>query len=149
MNALIIYDSIHGNTEKIAHAINQGIDKASVVVNVANASTNDLKSFDLIVVGCPTHGGRPTKTMQSFLNSLDKSSLEGVSTATFDTRIKATWVKIFGFAAGRIANILKEKGGKMIETPEGFFVKGTEGPLLEGELDRAIDWGKNLAAKSV
>ena len=148
MKALIIYDSIHGNTEKIAHAISQGLNNASTVVNVVNTSM-DLKSFDLIVVGCPTHGGRPTKSMQTFLNDLNKSSLEGVNIATFDTRIKATWVKIFGFAAGRISNTLKEKGGKLIETPEGFFVKGTEGPILEGELDRATAWGKNLAEKSV
>lgn len=149
MKTLIIYDSIHGNTERIAHAVSQGVNKDIEVLNVANATTKDLKSLDLLVAGCPTHGGRPTKAMQIYLNNLEESSLEDIKIATFDTRIKATWVKIFGFAASRIANTLKKKGGKMIETPEGFFVKGTEGPLLEGELERATEWGKNLAEKSV
>jgi hypothetical protein len=42
-----------------------------------------------------------------------------------------------------IADKLVEKGGRLIFPPEGFYVSGTEGPLKDGELERAAEWGKN------
>ncbi len=47
-------------------------------------------------------------------------------------------------AAGRISGNLKGKGGTLMAFPEGFFVKGTKGPLKEGELERAADWAKGI-----
>jgi flavodoxin len=144
MKVLIIYDSVHGNTEKVAHAISEGVDNEIKVLKVSEAGSVDLRSYDLVIVGSPTHGGRPTKEMQGYFSDLNGTALEGVDVTAFDTRFNAFWVKIFGFAAGRIANVLKSKGGHLIETPEGFFVKGTEGPLVEGELVRATGWGKKI-----
>jgi hypothetical protein len=69
--------------------------------------------------------------------------------AAFDTRIQAKWVKLFGYAAGRIAGRLKEKGGLLVSSPEAFFVKGKEGPLKEGELERAADWAKEVVKKTI
>jgi hypothetical protein len=54
-------------------------------------------------------------------------------------------VKLFGYAAKPIADRLKKKGGELTIPPEGFLVKGTEGPLKEGELERAADWAKSLS----
>jgi len=51
---------------------------------------------------------------------------------------------VFGYAAGRIANNLKKKGGILIASPEGFFVTGGQGPLKEGELERAAAWAKGI-----
>jgi flavodoxin len=55
-------------------------------------------------------------------------------------------VNLFGYAAKPIADRLEKKGGERIMPPEGFFVEGTEGPLKEGELERAADWAKQIMA---
>ena len=144
MKALIIYDSVHGNTEKVANAIGQGIHSEVKVLKVSEADSVDLKTYNLVIIGSPTHGGRPTQALQNYFNNLADNSLEGVEVTAFDTRFKAFWVKIFGFAAGRIADVLKSKGGHLVEAHMGFFVEGREGPLLDGELDRATNWGKTI-----
>ncbi|MDJ1422499.1 MAG: hypothetical protein M5U10_11355 [Candidatus Methanoperedens sp.] len=43
-------------------------------------------------------------------------------------------------APGRIVDSLKGKGGHLIAPPEGFIVKGNEGPLKQGELERAAQF---------
>jgi flavodoxin I len=48
------------------------------------------------------------------------------------------------YAAGKIADSLKKKGATLMASPEGFFVKGKEGPLKEGELERAAGWAKGI-----
>jgi hypothetical protein len=73
------------------------------------------------------------------------SGLQGVAVAAFDTRIPAKWVRIFGFAAPKIARRLEKLGGTLVGSAEGFFVGDTEGPLVEGELERAAGWARGLA----
>jgi flavodoxin len=72
--------------------------------------------------------------------------------ASFDTGISSLGkgvglrllVKVFGYAAERIAKELEAKGGKPVVPPEGFFVEDREGPLKEGELKRASEWAKRI-----
>jgi hypothetical protein len=64
--------------------------------------------------------------------------------AVFDTRLRARWVKVFGYAADRIAEKVKLLGADLIAEPEGFIVKGKKGPLAEGELERAAAWVRGL-----
>jgi flavodoxin len=54
--------------------------------------------------------------------------------------------KVFGYAAGRIADSLKAKGGRLVAEPDGFIVEDREGPLKQGELERAADWVKTVIA---
>jgi len=63
-----------------------------------------------------------------------------------EIRIPAFFVKIFGYAAQPIAGRLEKKGGELVIPPEGFYVDDTEGPLLEGELERAADWARQIVA---
>jgi flavodoxin I len=114
------------------------------VLRAGEVSTSQLKTFDLVIVGAPTHGGRPTEPVQDLLSGIPGSAFEGTSVAAFDTRVSTTWVRIFGYAAGRIAGRLRKKGGTLMGSPEGFFVEGTEGPLKEGELERAAGWAKEI-----
>ena len=114
-------------------------------MNEVNPS--ELESIDLLIVGSPTQGGRPTRAMQDFLKNLPASALRGANVAAFDTRIPMKWVGIFGYAAGRIAGSLKKSGGTLIASPEGFFVEGTEGPLKEGEVARAAAWARGIAGR--
>jgi flavodoxin I len=146
MKALIVYDSVHGNTEKIARAIAEAITPSNEVkvLRAGEANASELASINLLIVGSPTHGGRPTPAVQDFLNKVPELSLKGANVAAFDTRITTKLVGVFGYAAGRIARNLKGKGGTPIASPEGFFVKGTKGPLKEGELERAAAWAKGI-----
>jgi len=144
MKALIVYDSVYGNTEKIAIAIGGAITGEVKVLRAGEAHPSELESIDLLIVGSPTQGGRPTPAIQDFLSKVPESAIRGISVAAFDTRFSTRWVKVFGYAEGKIADSLKEKGGILAASPEGFFVKGTQGPLKEGELERAADWAKGI-----
>jgi flavodoxin len=144
MKVLIVYDSVYGNTEKIAKAIGGAITGEVKVLRVSEVNPSELRMIDLFIVGSPTQGGRPTPAIRDFLNKVPESSLKGINVAAFDTRISTKLVGVFGYAAGRIAGNLKGKGGTLVTSPEGFFVKGTEGPLREGELERAVDWAKGV-----
>jgi flavodoxin I len=146
MKALIVYDSVYGNTEKIARAIAEAITPSYEVkvLRVGEANPSELASIDLLIVGSPTHAGRPTPAIQELLNKVPKLSLQGINVAAFDTRITNKLVRVFGYAAGRIARNLKGKGGTLIAPPVGFFVTGSKGPLKEGELERAAGWAKGI-----
>jgi len=148
MKTLIVYDSVYGNTEKIARAMAEAITPSgeAKVMRAGEANPSELESFDLLIMGSPTHAGRPTPAVQEFLNKVTQQSLKDVKAAAFDTstRVASKFAKIFGYASGRIANNLKKKGGVLIASPEGFFVTGREGPLKEGELERAAAWVKRI-----
>ena len=149
MKVLVVYDSLYGNTEKVAQAIAGALVSSGEVkvLRPGEVSPSELQSVDFLIIGSPTQGGRPTKAIQEFLNKLPESAVKGVSVATFDTRFTTKLVAIFGYGAGRIADSLKKKGGNLIVAPEPFFVKGREGPLKEGELERAAVWAKGLLEK--
>jgi len=144
MRVLIVYDSVYGNTEKIAKAIGGAIIGEVKVLRVNEANPSELETIGLLVVGSPTQGGRPTPAIRTLLNKVPEASLQGINVAAFDTRMSTKLVAVFGYAAGRIAGNLKGKGGTLIAPPEGFFIKGIKGPLKEGELERAAGWAKGI-----
>ena len=143
MKALVVYDSQYGNTERIAQAIGEAI--GSQVVRVGDVSPAELKEFDLLIVGSPTHGGWYTQEVKGLLEALPLP--EGFKVAAFDTRTMSIWNRLlpFGYAAPRIARNLEGNGGNLLAPPEGFVVLGTEGPLKDGELERAAGWARGLA----
>lgn len=160
LKALIIYDSFFGNTEQIAQAIGHALGSSDEIqtLRVGVVNPEKLTGVDLLIVGSPTRGFRPSPAISDFLKGIPKNGLTGSRVASFDTRfteqeIKASakilpfLVNIFGYAAKPIADGLIKKGGELIAPPEGFYVKGTEGPLLEGELIRAEEWAKGIITK--
>ncbi len=158
MKAFIIYDSMYGNTEKIAQAISQGLAGEVKVVRVGEANPSEITSCDLLIVGSPVHGGRATLALDAFIKRLPANSLEGISVAAFDTRFEAEeqggglrlLVSFIRYAAPRIAKALVKKGGILVAEPEGFIVENKEGPLRQGELERATKWATQLSlAKGV
>jgi hypothetical protein len=81
--------------------------------------------------------------MQALLASLTPQELHGRAIACFDTRFqKPHWMT--GSAARRMAASLRHMGLTLLVPPESFFVEGTEGPLLTGELARAAVWARTL-----
>jgi len=139
VNALVVYDSQYGNTKEIAVAIGGAIPGARVL-HASEADPSELETVGLLIVGSPTHGGRPMGAVQTFLKNAPATAIEDINVAAFDTRFASGFAKIFGYAAVRIVNTLKRKGGVLLVEPEGFIVEATKGPLEEGELERAAIW---------
>jgi flavodoxin len=157
MKALIIYDSMYGNTEKIAQAIGDGLTGEVKVVHIGEANPSELKTYDLLVLGSPVHGGRATPALDTFIKQLPANFLEGISVAAFDTRFESEdqgiglrlLMSVIHYAAPRIAKALEKKGGILVAEPEGFIVENKEGPLKQGELERASKWATQLSLAKV
>jgi flavodoxin len=153
-NIVVIYDSVFGNTETIAQVIAAALGTQASPVNQADAG--QLRGLDLLVVGSPTRGFRPTEGIARLLNGLPKNHLVGVHVATFDTRIVLETINSRalrfivdkgGYAASTIAKALEKKGGVVTAPAEGFFVTGEQGPLKDGEIGRAAAWAGRLVTR--
>jgi len=144
MNTLVIYDSLYGNTRIIAQAITDAIPGDVKMVHVNEVNASQLSIYDLLIVGAPTHGGRASEAVSSLLGQIEAAALIGVKVAAFDTRLTWWWLRLFGFAAPKIARSLIKKGGELVGAAEGFFVTGGEGPLQDGEVERAAAWAKEI-----
>jgi hypothetical protein len=172
MRAVVIYESMYGNTHLVAEAIAEGFTDLDevVVVPVWAARPPVLVGSDLLVVGGPTHGhslSRPS-TRQAAADALAKPSgadlhLEpdatgdglrewfhhlgheaaGATAAAFDTRV-AMPPALSGRASRGIAKRLRQHGFTLVTEPESFLVD-RHNHLLPGELDRARAWGRELA----
>lgn len=157
MKVLIVYDSYYGNTEQVAQGIAHALAPAAQVeVMRAQDAPGGLSGVDLLIVGAPTRMFRPAGGVTGFLRGLAAGRLKGIKVAAFDTRIAAcdtnsrllrAMVKAFGYAAEKIAESLRKKGGVEVASPAGFLVKDTEGPLKDGELDRAAEWARGMLAQ--
>ena len=156
MKALVIYDSFYGNTEQIARAIGDALGSSAEVevLKVGEVKPEQLAGLDLLIVGSPTRAFRPTPAITNLLKAIPANGLGDVKVAAFDTRFPADMgpailrflAGLFGYAAKPISDRLKKKGGKLTVPPEGFLVEGAEGPLKEGELERAAKWARQVMA---
>lgn len=166
MKTVVAYESMYGNTRQIAEAIAEGLDKAEVLpVNAGDASAAD--EADVVVAGGPTHmhGMATTMSRKGTGQAAEEEGTElepgavdgpglrkwladrkgdGKKAAAFDTRIDKSPM-LTGAASRGIAKRLRKAGYEVIADPESFFVEDSEGPLAEGELERAKAWGAELA----
>lgn len=175
MRAVVVYESIYGNTHAIAEAIATGL-RERHEVTLMPASDNLSRELDLgvdlLVVGGPTHvhGMSSDFSRRSVLTEAEKQGdagpvphiegealrdvidrldcSDGLAAAAFDTRIDKPLL-ITGSAAKGIAKRLRGRGFSLVAEPESFLVEGTAGPLVEGELARATEWGRALAGALV
>lgn len=145
MNAIILYDSKFGNTEvvakTVAHVLN-GFGQARAQ-RIAESTVLDLSGIDFLILGSPTRNRYASPAILSFLDLLPPNSLSQVSSAVFDTRYRQPQF-FSGSGAHVIANRLRGLGAKILLRPESFFVKSMEGPLVEGEFERATGWARLL-----
>lgn len=144
MNILVVYDSKFGNTECIAQVIAERLQRhGPIELTVADQAPRTMpRSLDLLVVGGPTQGHGASPALRGWLEGLEPA--DGVRAAAFDTRFaKPRWLT--GSAAQMIARRLGRIGFQLVGDPESFFVAHTEGPLLDGEIDRAAAWADTLA----
>ena len=159
MKVLILFDSYFGNTERTAYSIGEGLNKHGEVKlkRISEASPEILEGINLLILGTPTRAFRPTKAAVDFLKKLPADCLSDVGIAAFDTRISLDDVDskflrfmagLFGFAAEPLQKLMVKKGGTAVGKPEGFYVEGTEGPMADGELERASDWAASMVEKN-
>lgn len=174
MRAVVVYESMFGNTRAVAEAVASGIREAVVpadvtVVPVATAAPEMVEEADLVVVGGPTHAHSMSRAStraaapdyvrrsNGELRLDDSAAGPGVrewfdglgqsdsKAAAFDTRLKAP-AAITGRASKRIGRELRHHGFDVVGEPESFFVDRAN-HLRPGELERARHWGSSLATR--
>jgi hypothetical protein len=162
MRSLVVYESWFGNTRRIAEEIAAALaHQAQVDLVTVDDPLPSLEEVDLLVVGAPTHvhglssnrsregaltrgaHGEPGIGVRGWIDALPDGS-GGPRAAAFDTRANKP-VLLVGSAARGIARRLRDHGYLLAAEPQSFFVKDAPGPLEEGELERASEWGKKLA----
>lgn len=160
MRTLVVYESMWGNTRTVAEAVADGLRGAGEVdvVSVTGAPPLDTLDPDLLVVGAPTHAfglSRPQTREDAARRGAGGLAQPGVRewieaaptvrlrVATFDTHVRRP--NLPGSASRTAAKLLRRLGAELAARPESFYVHGYEGPVLDGELDRARAWGADLA----
>ncbi len=171
MKAVVVYESVFGNTHEIAEAVAEGLREVgeAEVCAVGDAGARLVDAADILVVGGPTHiHGMASKwslkaaaedakkhpeahlepesggvVLKDWLQQLPPA--EHTSAAAFDTRLGKPAV-LTGAASKKIARLLRSHGFDLVAKPESFIVENAPGtPLVAGERDRARAWGRNLA----
>jgi flavodoxin len=164
MKALVVYESMFGNTEQIARAVASGLGESVDVqlTEVADAPADPGPDVALIVAGGPTHAFSMSRE-NTRADAISKGAPEGErefglrewmaalpsgqhaeKIATFDTKIKSMR-HLPGSAAKSAAKIARRHGYESVARAESFYVDDLDGPLLDGEIDRARAWGRQLA----
>jgi flavorubredoxin len=146
MNTVVVYDSQFGNTEQLARTIADTlrIFGSAQAIRIDAMQAHMLQGVDLLLIGSPTQGFRPTPAIQSFLANIPSQSLRERAVACFDTRFRGVLWKIS--AAPQMVKQLRAMGIEPVVPPESFFVKSMkkEGPLLPGEVERAARWAVGI-----
>ena len=161
MKAVVVYESLWGNTAAVARAIAEGIGPQAQALCTDEASTDVVAGADLVVAGAPllgftlptdkmrdgirTNPGRPPAppdlshpSLRSWLEALPAGSGRF---AAFETRLRLSP----GSATADIARGFERAGYRQVAEVQRFLVKGKFGPLRDGELDKARRWGAELA----
>ncbi len=170
MRAMVVYESMFGCTEHVAEAVAEGLreggladgppEEGVLVVEVGHAPPLDAVDTELLVVGGPTHafgmslaGTRADAARQGPVVSTGPGIREwlgsgelrtGTRVAAFDTHVRHP--DLPGHASHAASRRLRRLGGSVVAHPHSFAVEGTVGPLSDGELGRAREWGRSLAA---
>lgn len=162
MKAVVVYESFWGNTAAVAKAIAEGIGSGTQALATDEATAEAIAGADLIVAGAPLIAfGLPTEQMHENISKTEtnkahlpdlshrplsswlESLKEGTGkAAAFETKI--WWSP--GSAAKKILGKLEAVGYKAAAKPEKFIVTDKYGPLKDGELEHARQWGADLAA---
>lgn len=168
LTALVVYESMFGNTSAVAEAVAEGLRLEGLEVtltHVHDAPNGDDCDCDLLVVGAPTHAfslsrpstredavrqGAPAEAatgtgLREWIASMKETSGAPRVAATFDTRVTKVR-RIPKAASTRAARLLSRNGFRLVSRPAGFLVTDTSGPLEEGELERATAWGRSVGA---
>lgn len=146
MKTLVVYFSKFGNTQQVAEAIAIRMQAQGPVQTISSdeLTVDDLQEVDLVVMGSPTHNMNLPKAVKPVFERLPRRVLPGTPVAAFDTSYKMSWWLNHFTASKRLARKLRKLGGKLVVPPEIFHVMEREGPLYEGEIERAQVWATSI-----
>lgn len=160
MRGFVVYESLFGNTARIAQAVLDGLKMHLDVELHSVAEGLQPEGVDLLVIGGPTHAfsmsriatrqdavnqgadADPTIGLREWLNDLPQG--KDTPFAAFDTRVDMVR-RLPGSAAKAAVKVARKRGYQPITRPESFYVQDVPGPLLDGEVQRAEVWGTQLA----
>ncbi len=143
-SAIIVYDSKFGNTMKLAKCIARGLEERGALTSVRSVgeiSGEELRDYDAVVVGGPTHKHGASEGIKAFLRTVPSRSLRGKIGFAFDTKVEH---RLSGSAAKVIAGRLRRAGLSMSPILS-TIVEGREGPLREGTEELGEKAGQELA----
>ena len=145
--ALVVYDSVYGNTEKIAMALAKGLGDSGVDANTVRADVvkfDELSTYDLLIVGGPVHTWNVTKSIKKFLERLKTvKGLRGKKAFAYDTKLSRS--SLAGSVGGKIEDTFKGLGLTIVKPHATAVVKSREGPLEEGAEEAFTQIGAELA----
>lgn len=170
MRALVLYESMFGNTRTIAEAVAAGLGSVlpTDVVRVGEVTTGQVEAAAFLVVGGPTHAWglsrastrntaagqaaeperalrlEPGATGTGLREWLESPRAIPQTVAVFDTRVDLPTV-VTGRASAKAARALRRRGCRVVDVPTSFLVTKTN-QLLPGEEERARAWGAHLAS---
>ena len=145
---LIVYETKFGNTKKTAETIAEGMKEGeqikTEVINVNDVDYSKVKDFDAIIIGSPTWAGNCTNTIKKFVSELAGLSLNGKFYAVFDTN---SGIPLLSKAVKKMEKLISKKLPSFKKILPGLpvRVKGTKGPIVEGELPKCQNFGKEIA----
>ncbi|MDJ0333879.1 hypothetical protein QMG83_01430 [Salinibacterium sp. G-O1] len=163
MRVLVVHESLWGNTRKVAEAVARALEPIATVDVVDTDSAPDVvEGYDLLIVGGPTHafsmsrkstreGARqqdadvhvPARGIREWLDDLTPVTVP-IPSAAFDTRVNSP--RLPGSAAKAARHELRSRGFDVAIKPVSFRVHGYQGPLVDGELERAAAWARGLVS---
>ncbi len=150
MKAFVVYDSKYGNTKTVAENIMRGLTDEGVETHIGYAKETDpqnLLCYDALIIGAPNHMGKPSRTITKFVDSLTSIRLNAKSTAAFDTYFQRE--RYFGKAMRKLEQHLNQRLPNVVLVTPGLSVRviGVNGPIVEGELPKAREFGRNFALR--
>jgi len=146
---LIAYNTVYGNTRRVAELIAQGIKDGGVrdvtVVDMEKTDPKQAVNFDVILLGCPNHARRPTRAFSKFVDGMKKLGITGKHVAAFDTYIGSQ----FQVATSKMEKQFAEKlhGSTLLSPSLSIKVNETKGPIADGEETKCVSFGSGLATK--
>lgn len=146
-NAVIVYESVYGNTKKVAESIAEGMRKNEgvmcKVVKTSEVHTDDLDDYDIILFGCPNHNQEPARNMSKFIERAAIVNLEGKVGAAFDTYTGGNK----GIALFKLESFIRKhlRGFELKVDGLSIEVADRKGPLVENAISDAQEYGRKIA----
>ncbi|MEW6605109.1 MAG: flavodoxin domain-containing protein [Thermoproteota archaeon] len=150
MKGMVVFDTSYGNTKSIALAISETLRESGIdvdIIPVKNAKKLNAKENDFLVVGSPTRFGTMSFAIKGFLSKVKGEEWENRPFAAFDTENPENIEKNEGSAAEKIAANLRDKKMNQLLPVLKAVVYDMKGPLKEGEIERAREYGRRLAVE--
>lgn len=148
LTVFVVYDSKYGNTQNVAAHIVKGLKELdgveTALANIKDVDMQKIATYDALIIGAPNHMGQPSRAALKFVDGLSKVELNAKWGVAFDTYFQR--VRNLAKAMRKLEKQMEKKLPKLTLVTPGLSikVKGVNGPIAEGELSLAVDFGKRI-----